>query len=211
MNQLSIDSITFSYEKASEIIIRDFSFVAEDGESIMVVGDNGCGKSTLGKLVCGLLNPVRGVIKINGLSPSRLKPKERIKLAYYITQVNQLQIVKSSLLGEIELAASVTGNKYDSGLYQKFNLPDDYNFNPFELTVNQAWRFSLFLSTIINPVVLYIDELPSAVNVYNKSSLATVVDKRKEAGLITFLSYQRKINYQFDKCLLFQSNKIINE
>ena len=57
--------LTFSYI-AGENIIKDVSFTVERGEIIGVLGENGVGKSTLLKLLCGILTPRSGSITIDG-------------------------------------------------------------------------------------------------------------------------------------------------
>lgn len=57
--------LTFSYI-AGENILKDISFTVEQGEIIGVLGENGVGKSTLLKLLCGILTPRSGSISIDG-------------------------------------------------------------------------------------------------------------------------------------------------
>jgi len=60
---IEFNKINFGYEKNLPIL-KDISFVINEGEYICVVGHNGCGKSTISKILIGLLKPWSGEIKL---------------------------------------------------------------------------------------------------------------------------------------------------
>lgn len=74
-------------------VLRDFSLVVETGETVVVVGRSGAGKSVLLKLVAGLLRPDAGTVEVGGESVSDASPKEihRIRLQMgYVFQSSAL-------------------------------------------------------------------------------------------------------------------------
>jgi len=198
---LEIKDVSFSYLQQNIPVINNFSGDYAAGESILVVGDNGTGKSTLGKIICGIINPQKGMVSVDNQSLSKLAPKKRIHIAYYINQINQLQFLNSSLTAEIRSFEKLSGRSFSQVTYNSFFLPPNLDYNPFELSVNQAWRFSLFLSTIINPKVLFVDEIPSPTNERNRSVLKELLESRGRDKRVTFFSYQRKIDLIFDKVI----------
>ncbi len=195
---LEISNVSFSYPHQAIPVIYNFSGDYAAGESTLVVGDNGTGKSTLGKIICGIINPKSGEVSVNHESLHKLAPKKRILQAYYINQINQLQFLNSSLIAEIKSYEKLSGGNFSQTVYDSFFLPTDLEYNPFELSVNQAWRFSLFLSTVINPNVLFVDEIPSPTNERNRRVLTELLELRGHDKKVTFFSYQRKINLTFD-------------
>lgn len=64
---IEIDNLSFRYAESEPWIISDCSFRIDQGESVALVGASGCGKTTLAKLLLGLLLPQKGVIRIGGL------------------------------------------------------------------------------------------------------------------------------------------------
>ena len=58
--------LTKSYGKGAEPVLRDFNLTLGGGRIVGLLGPNGCGKSTLMKLITGLLTPDRGIIKVCG-------------------------------------------------------------------------------------------------------------------------------------------------
>jgi ABC-type multidrug transport system ATPase subunit len=198
---LKIRDARFAYTSATIPVVNDLTDTFSPGQSVMIVGDNGTGKSTLGKLICGIIMPSKGEITVSGLFLYKLSPQKRIHLAYYINQINQLQFLHGSLKAEIKAFEKLSGGSFNESIYKSFFLPPDLECNPFELSVSQAWRFSLFLTTILNPHVLFVDEIPSPTNERNLNVLRKLLERRKAENGITFFSYQRKINLDFDKLI----------
>jgi len=203
MNSLVIKNLSYSYPGSYDMILVDCNISFLNGANIMLIGDNGSGKSTFGKLISGLLTPTAGSILVCDKEISGLKNYQRIYLAYYITQINQLQFIRNTLNGEIKFAEEITKNKFEASTYELFSLPNDLEYNPFELDINEAWRLSLLISMIVDPFVLFIDEIPSGSNNLNKKALSFVLNQRKVQGQITFVAYQRKISFPFDRFMSF--------
>lgn len=65
--RIEIDRLSFRYAEDEPWILRDCSFSIEAGESVAIVGASGCGKTTLAKLILGLLRPSSGTIRIGGV------------------------------------------------------------------------------------------------------------------------------------------------
>lgn len=209
INSFEANELSFLYPKSEKYVIKDFSFSINKGVNILLIGDNGSGKSTLGKILCGLLELREGSCLINGTNLNKLSAPKRIQLGYYISQITQLQFVKNSLRGEIKLVENIINKISDKSIYSNFGIPSDLLFNPFELSVNEAWRFLLYLSTIIDPVLLFIDEIPSGVNKNNLDTLQYLMHVRKMQGKFTFLCYQRNIHLQFDSVFELVDSHVI--
>lgn len=63
---VEIEGLEFAYERARPVF-RDFDLRLASGRNYLLRGPNGCGKSTLSKLLCGLLRPTAGEIRVNGM------------------------------------------------------------------------------------------------------------------------------------------------
>ena len=64
---IEIDNLSFRYAEGEPWILRNCCFSVKPGESVAFVGASGCGKTTLAKLLLGLLNPQEGVVRIGGV------------------------------------------------------------------------------------------------------------------------------------------------
>lgn len=70
--RIEFQNVSFRYADGEPWILRNFSLTIEAGESVAVVGRSGCGKSTVFKLLLGLLRPVEGEVLIGGVSVRQL-------------------------------------------------------------------------------------------------------------------------------------------
>jgi zinc transport system ATP-binding protein len=71
---IETSGLSFAYE-GQEYVLRDVDLNIAQGEMIGIVGPNGGGKTTLLKLLLGLLSPTRGEIRVLGLSPTQARPQ----------------------------------------------------------------------------------------------------------------------------------------
>ena len=74
---IEFENVCFSYDRNQ--VLDHITFSIAPGESVCLLGPNGCGKSTVIKLICGLLTPNAGEVRIDGLLPS---PETAAKIAY---------------------------------------------------------------------------------------------------------------------------------
>lgn len=80
---IQIQKVSYKY-KNSDWILKDIDLEIQEGEFISIVGKNGTGKSTLGKIMMGLLKPNKGQVLIDGVDVAQKKNfKEIIKRTRY--------------------------------------------------------------------------------------------------------------------------------
>lgn len=73
---IEFQDVTFFYPNKKEAVLNQFCLKIEQGKSYAVVGENGCGKTTMVKLLLGLYQPFTGIIKIDGVDISQLPFEE---------------------------------------------------------------------------------------------------------------------------------------
>lgn len=91
-NSVSIDvvNLSYSHDSQSEPLFRNLSLTVASGESVALAGSSGCGKTTLMKLLCGLLKPDSGTISINGIDIRKLGINNYHKLIACVMQDDRL-------------------------------------------------------------------------------------------------------------------------
>ena len=95
---VEVKNLSFSYRKGDTPTLEDVNFTVKCGESGCIVGPNGGGKSTLLKLMLGLLEPDRGTVRIFGLSPAAAA-----KRIGYMPQYHQLDAAFPATVLEVAL------------------------------------------------------------------------------------------------------------
>lgn len=69
---IEIKNLDFAYN--GEAVLRDVNLTIRPQDFLAIIGPNGGGKTTLVKLILGLLSPLKGTIRVDGKSPKRLRP-----------------------------------------------------------------------------------------------------------------------------------------
>lgn len=87
---IELRNVSFRYSESDPWILQDFSLTIQDGESVAIVGESGCGKTTVLKLMTGMLRPVSGEVLIGGVNIHKLHIDDIRRMAGVIMQEDQL-------------------------------------------------------------------------------------------------------------------------
>lgn len=88
--RIEVENLSFRYGDGESWVLKDCSFTIEAGESVAIVGASGCGKTTLVKLLLGLLPPTEGSIRIGGHDLHKIGPRNVRTLVGAVMQDDQL-------------------------------------------------------------------------------------------------------------------------
>ena len=83
---LEIRDVSFRYAKRSALILDGVTLTLQAGQIGIVLGKNGCGKTTLFKVLLGILRPERGSILFDGRDLVRMSRRERARIVAYVPQ-----------------------------------------------------------------------------------------------------------------------------
>ena len=144
---------------------------AQPGEAVVIIGRSGCGKSTLLQVICGLLHPESGSVRINGLPVS--KPSPRWILLFQAPHLYPWMKVSQNV-GIGLLFAGRPKEEIRDRVARVLRLVDLEEFsesNVQDLSGGQQQRVALARSLIMEPELLLLDEPFSALDAFTQSSL----------------------------------------
>ena len=99
---IEVKDLSFAYQSDHQIL-DNVSFEIRKGEKIAIVGKNGAGKSTIAKLLCGILRPTKGQILLKGQDYMQYSIKEIGGMIGYVMQNPNQMIVKDMIKDEVAL------------------------------------------------------------------------------------------------------------
>ena len=176
---IEVKHVWFSY--GDHPILKDVTFTVEQGDFLGILGPNGGGKTTLLKLLLGMLKPDRGEIKILGEAPH--DAKHRVGYVAQNTSFNitfPISVLDLTLMGR--LSRSRIGRRYSqedrekvAAILQKVGMTDYLYTSIGELSGGQRQRVFIARALATEPEILFLDE-PTAS-----------VDPEFETGLYDFL------------------------
>ena len=162
--------------------LTDISFCLNKGEFVSIVGPSGCGKSTLLSLIAGLIEPEKGLIKINGKYL-----RESTTNVGYMLQHDELfewrTIYNNVILGlEVQhmLTARTKAKAHD--LLDMYGLKKFENSRPSELSGGMRQRAALIRTLVLEPDLLLLDEPFSALDYQTRLNVGVDIGQiiRKE-------------------------------
>ena len=186
----------FSREKVFIKAVDGVSFTLNEGETLGVVGESGCGKSTMGRSVLRLLEPTGGQVIFNGVDYTALKDKElrdSRKELQIIFQDPYASLDPRMTIGDIiaepldiqlklpakERMQRVLETMERAGLNTRF-----VNRYPHEFSGGQRQRIGIARAIVLNPKIMVCDEPVSALDVSIQAQVINLLmDLQDELGL----------------------------
>ncbi|MES2778004.1 MAG: ABC transporter ATP-binding protein [Bacteroidota bacterium] len=211
---------TTAYFKA----VNDVSFEVYKGETLGLVGESGCGKTTLGRTLLQLISATSGEIIYNGRNITSLTKNEVLQLR------KEMQIIfqdpYGSLNPRITVGQAIAEPLQVHGLLatekqrhekviewlEKVNLKaEHYNRYPHEFSGGQRQRIVIARALVMNPKFVVCDESVSALDVSVQAQVLNLLnDLKKEMGFTAiFISHDLGVvNYISDRIMVMQKGRI---
>jgi len=182
---VTVNGVSFGYERDVPVI-HDLSLSIGRAERVALVGPNGGGKSTLGRLLVGLLRPDHGTVALDlaGHDPSRLKPAELARLGGYVFQDPESGFLANTVAEEVGLGLTPAEAVRVPGLMDRLGLPlDEFGSrSPYRLSGGEARRLSLAVALVRDPAVLVLDEPTFGQDRLGYDGLRQILRDRSDAG-----------------------------
>ncbi len=210
---ICLRNVRFRYCEECPPVLKEVSMDVYEGEVVTVIGPNGSGKTTLGKIISGLLKPTNGEVEIAGAAPWRLKPKELLKRVIYVPQEPNYFFVKSTVRGELELAARYGRFKLEK-LVKSLDswILDKMDESPYRLSYGQKKWLTYTLAKVYGSKVIVFDEPTAGLDLVLMNKFFAWLKKASKDGVTPILLTHdvRVLEYVADRVFIIE-NGILRE
>lgn len=193
-----LDRVIYRKPRVLLHAVDGVSFTLNKGETLALVGESGCGKSTVARLLAGLYGLTRGSIHFDGMDLAAMNPSQKHAMRRRLQMIFQDpyaslnprwrvgRIIAEPLKTHTQLSAQEQADRAGQLLEQVGLNPADKNRYPHQFSGGQRQRISIARALALNPEFIVCDEPTSALDV---SVQAQVLNLMKDLQSTLGLSY----------------------
>ena len=187
-------NVSFRYAEDQPWVIKDCSFEIYENEWLAIIGHNGSGKSTIAKLMNGLLFPQKGEIMINGMKVTPDTIWEIRKDVGMVFQNPDNQFVGTTVQDDVAFGMENRGVSRDEMIQridhtlEAVGMKDYLLTEPHRLSGGQKQRIAIASVLAISPQVIILDEATAMLDPKGRTEIMSTVSavrKQHEMSLIT--------------------------
>ncbi len=209
---VELRDVWFRYERDGADVLRGTTLTVPGGSLFAVVGDNGTGKSTMLRAICGVARPYRGKITVLGRRLKEWKKAELFRGGVALLPQDPLNLmVKKTVRGDLEEmldGRGLTAEQRAAAVGEVATLTDIaplLDAHPFDLSGGEVQRAALAKVLLNEPRLLLLDEPTKGLDAFFKEKLAALL-RSLTARDTTVLMVSHDIEFcasYADRCALF--------
>ncbi len=207
---IELRNVDFFYGKRA--IFQGLNLTIKDGENTLILGDNGCGKTTLCNIIAGIYPVGSGNVAIDGEDTAFWR-KKKIPKVGILFQNPDNQFIRYRVVDEIELSFKYVTKKRNifktvEDVVNYFDLYDMKNVLINNLSGGEKQKLALACVMANEPDYLILDEPFAHLDPMNESKVRFLIDKIKDTVTVVEIS-QKNSETGYERYIYMREGKII--
>ena len=180
-----------SVKRGKKTVLKNINVSADYGEIVGIIGENGIGKTTLARTVCGLMKEKTGDIYFAG---QLMNIRMRKQFAFLVMQDPNYQLFSDSVVGEMALTASgeIPNAEDVQRILSSLELTSVRDRHPLSLSGGQKQRLCIALAALSPAQILFFDEPTSGLDFENMNRVAKMLKELSKKKSIIVSSHDNE-------------------
>ena len=223
LETIEFQNVSFIYPGQSSFALKDINITLHAGERILLVGENGAGKSTFVNLLLRIYKPTSGKILVNGIDIQQYGAKEYSQL--FSTVFQDFKLFAFPISENIALASDIDEEKIlkvlkDVGLHSKINsLPNRYNTNIFREFDSKGFtpsggegqRIAMCRAIYKDSSVVILDEPTAALDPQAEYELYSMFDSLFSGRTAIYISHRLASAKLCSRIIVFEKGRLVED
>ncbi len=216
--KIEFDNVSFSYKENSPLVLNDISLKINPGETVVILGPTGCGKTTIIKLLLSLYCIKQGAIKVDGVDLKEWdinNLRENIGLIeqdtflFSTTIKSNISYGKPDATDEEIIDAAKSAQAHDFIMSFKDGYDTIVGERGVTLSGGQKQRIAMARGFVLNPKILIMDSSTSAVDAETEAKIQQAIEKLLEGRTTIVITHRLSTLRQASKIVFMEKGRII--
>lgn len=213
--KIQLEHITFKYPNNSKIVLNDISLTINPGETVAIVGRNGCGKTTLLKVLAGLYSPESGQVLFGDKNAETVSDEEindKISFAFQQPVKYPFSLMDNISLLDKDIDTSIAREMFERELYEDEKILADGYSNSRNISGGQWQKIGLVRTLRNNSASVYIfDEPTSALDPIAEIEIFKSFSEHTVGKCVILSTHRLGLARQADRIIVMEYGRIVGQ
>ncbi len=216
---IRLEGVQFAYGRKGPMVIQPTTLILHPNEITALIGPNGCGKTTLGKLMAGILKPDAGTVHVDEMETKTTELSELGHHVGYLFQEPERQLFASTVRDELSFVFDLMGESKElysqrvDQMMQRFHLLELANDFPFQLSRGEKQRLAIAAVMIQDPAFYIFDEPTTGLDDVRRKELSAILADLADRGKgMLMISHDRSfIQRHAQRIIRMEGGRIVED
>lgn len=216
--EIEFKGVSFKFAGASQPLIQNLSFKIPAGQKVALIGKMGSGKSTLSRLIAGIIVPTEGAILIDGIDVRQIDPADLRKNVG--TMLQDSWLFSGTVRENIQMGYHEYDDEHILGICKIAGVDDFVGSHPkgYDLEIKergiglsggQRQTINLARSMLHNPQILLLDEPTSSMDQGTEKKVVESLTTASERKTMIVVTHRNSILTMVDRVFVLDNGKIV--